>query len=121
MNFSSFFFAIPILQRCQLSIIGNPFLFISSSRCTNSIDSFDSPFPSSPINYHSRQVLYTASTELINESFCCSANTGVPMCWSLLENIAYEFSLTSLACLTWMVNEMGGKWPYCCCIVECCF
>ena len=24
-------------------------------------------------------------------------------------------------CLTWMVYEMGGKWTFSCCFVECCF
>ena len=24
-------------------------------------------------------------------------------------------------CLRWMVCEMGGKWPYNCCFIECCF
>ena len=26
-----------------------------------------------------------------------------------------------LVCLTWMVFEMGGKWPYSCSFVKCCF
>ena len=30
-----------------------------------------------------------------------------------------EFS-ACLVCLTWMSNEMGGKWPYSCCFVGCC-
>ena len=28
---------------------------------------------------------------------------------------------TCLVCLIWMVLEMGGWWPYCCCIVGCGF
>ena len=45
------------------------------------------------------------------------------MCRSLLENVAYEFVLTSSACLahlTWMVCVMGGKWLYSCCFTGCC-
>ena len=26
-----------------------------------------------------------------------------------------------LACLFWMILEMGGRWPYGCCFVGCCF
>ena len=28
---------------------------------------------------------------------------------------------TCFDCLTWMVYEMGGKWPYSCCLMECSF
>ena len=61
----------------------------SSSSCTDSTDFFDS---SSVHNgHHTRWVLYTASSvyiELMNISFCRSANTGVSMCRSPLEDVA---------------------------------
>ena len=43
------------------------------------------------------------------------------------ENTNYEFDFTplvGLACLVrlvWMIWEMGGRWPYSCCFVGCCF
>ena len=63
----------------------------------------------------------SVSTELMNVSFCKSASTGVSICSSLLENVAYEFDLTSFACLIWVVCKMGSKWQYNCCFVRCCF
>ena len=54
-------------------------------------------------------------------------NTGVSMCRSSLKKFAHEFVPASqqypacLVCLTWMVCEIGGKWPYRCCFVGCCF
>ena len=50
------------------------------------------------------------------------------ICRSPLENIAYEFILTSpavphMSCssLIWMVCKMRGKWLYSCCYGGCCF
>ena len=50
----------------------------------------------------------------MNVIFCWLANTDVSICKSLLENIAYEFVLTSLVGLTcparlsWMDSVMGS-------------
>ena len=44
-----------------------------------------------------------------------------------LENVSYEFVRTSRAVscnlvrMIWMVLEMGGRWPYSCCLMGCCF
>ena len=46
------------------------------------------------------------------------------VCSSPLENVAYEFVLISPSCfarLTWMVCEMGDKWPCSCCFQGCYF
>ena len=73
-----------------------------------------------------RPLLLTAPsvcTESMIISLCWSANTGVSMFRSPLENITYEFVLTSSAvtnmfCSTWIVFKMGSKWPI---FVECFF
>ena len=62
-------------------------------------------------------------TELMNESFCWSANTGVSMYRSPWEN-TYEFVLTSstcFACCFWMVCKIGEKWQYNCFFTGCRF
>ena len=51
--------------------------------------------------------------------FCWSANTGVSMCRSPLENIVLTSS--AVPSISWMVCEMRSKWPYSCCFVGCCF
>ena len=44
-----------------------------------------------------------------------------------LDNITYEFILASKAVsfmhfwLIWIVLEIGGRWPYNCCFVGCCY
>ena len=67
--------------------------------------------------------LHCVCIELMNISFCLSDNTGVSMCRNQLDNITYEFVFISpvLTCLTWIVFEMEGIWPYSCCFVGCCF
>ena len=57
-------------------------------------------------------------TKLMNVSFCWSTNTSVSMYRSLKKNVTY-FSKqhpTYFTNLSWMVCEIGGKWPYnyCC-------
>ena len=54
----------------------------------------------------------------MNVKFCLSANTGASIFKSCLENITYEFVLTSptesnifYSSYSWMACEMGGKWP----------
>ena len=37
------------------------------------------------------------------------------------ENVTYELTLTCFVYWTWMVLEMGCRWLYSCCFVECCF
>ena len=63
--------------------------------------------PSVPIIHHSWQIFYTAyivQTELIDVSLCWSANTGMSMCNSPSENVAYRFIFTSPA-----VPSMSGS------------
>ena len=36
-------------------------------------------------------------------------------------SLLLQQSPVCLVCLTWMVLEMGGKWPFSCCFVGCCF
>ena len=46
-------------------------------------------------------------TDMMNVSFCWLASTGMSMCRSPLENITFEFILTSPACLShlrWFVR-----------------
>ena len=55
-----------------------------------------------------------------------SANICMFVWRGAFEKVAYEFVLLQQrpACLVrliWMVLEMGGRWPYSCCFVGCCF
>ena len=87
-----------------------------------------------PIIHLFGQNLLAAScvyAELMYVNLCRSANTSTSVRRSPLENIAYEFVLASpavphMSCLSylngsWMVCEMGGRWPYNCCYVGCYF
>ena len=70
-------------------------------------------------NYHFWQVFYTASrvcSELMYSSPCWSTNTGVTI---REHHLILQQCFTS--CLPWMDCEIGGKWPYICCSVRCCF
>ena len=74
-------------------------------RRANSMDPLDSILPSVPINHHSWQnhlMVSSIHTELMNISFCWSANIHVSKCRSLLANVANEFVLTYLA-----INPVG--------------
>ena len=52
--------------------------------------------------------------------FSVVTNTGMSLCKSLQDNIALSWyqvlqqCIVCLICLTWMVSEMEGKWPYSC-------
>ena len=65
-------------------------------------------------------------SELMNISLCWLANAGVSMSRSP-ENITCKLVLASsivpsMSCLSYLdCFEMGGKWPYSCCFVGCCF
>ena len=59
-------------------------------------------------------------------SFCWLANTGMFMWRGSLENITYEFVLASpamscMSCSSYLVLDIGRRWPYNCCFVKCCF
>ena len=63
----------------------------------DSTDFIDSLLPTITISHCSWKVLLTASsicTELMNECFYWSPNSGVSMCWSSWENVTYDFILT---------------------------
>ena len=69
-------------------------------RPVDSTDSFDSFSPFIPMSHRSKYVHRKTSsvcTELMNISFYLSAKIGVCMCRSPLENVTYQFVLTSLA------------------------
>ena len=47
-------------------------------------------------------------------------------CRDLKKNVPYEFvflspAVSRMPCSSWMVFEMGTKWPHSCCFVGCCF
>ena len=64
-------------------------------------------------------------TELLYVNFCWSMNTGVsigecclwvhPKCQAYLAPLTWTGKRSKICC------EMGGKWPYSCCFVGCCF
>ena len=66
-------------------------------------------------------------TELLLISFSWSPSTCMSVRRGPQENIAYEFILISpavfwVSCLSYLNGlEMGGRWPYSCCFVGCCF
>ena len=84
------------------------------------MDFSDSFSPSIPISMSSRLRLVSAQS-------WCSANIGMSICRSWLENVTYEFLLVFPACsaclvdLTWIVCELEGRWPYNYCFVGSCF
>ena len=62
----------------------------------------------------------------MNVSFCWSANTGVSMYKSTMDDIAYECTLifqssASLVCFSGIGFQMGDWWPRSNCFVICCF
>ena len=78
----------------------------------------DSLYPSIPIILHSQQALQTTSsvcTELIGWPTLAHLRVGIHWRTSPISSTLL-FQLC-LACLTWMVFEMGGRWPYSCCFV----
>ena len=81
------------MVNCNSNLILKAF---SSSKYADSMGSFDSVLPFILIGFHSWQISSTASsvcTEMMNIRFCYSANTGLSVGRSSLENIAYEFIL----------------------------
>ena len=62
-------------------------------------------------------------TKLSQVSSCKSANTGTSMWWTLLlsSSLLFQQYHAYLVPLTWVVLEMGDKWPYNCCFREYCF
>ena len=103
---------------------------IPSSSCRAA--SMDLPDPFSPpvsIVHCSGEVFKATScigTELLYVGSSWLSCLCLSMWRSPQEYVAYEFVLTSpavsacLVHLTWIVF-MGGRWPYSCCFVECCF
>ena len=99
--------------------------YYPSLYCTDSMD-----FPLSTHSHHSSLlpglpncILYPHRADV---SSCWLANTGMFICQCPLKNIANEFIFVSseesyVSCSSWMVFEIGGKWPYSCCFVGCCF
>ena len=76
---------------------------LESSSCANSTVSLNSLSPSVSVGHRSGQAFYAASgvhTELVFVSFCWLANSGVSMCRSPPEYIAYQFVLPLLI-LVW--------------------
>ena len=129
-----------------LSLLIHP--YHPSLYCTDNMDLPVSPSSSIPIIHH--YILLTAWISLslsihshhssllpglpncilyphrADVSSCWLANTGMFICQCPLKNIANEFIFASpevsyMSRSSWMVCEIGGKWPYSCCFVGCCF
>ena len=60
-------------------------------------------------------------------NLCLSANTGTSMCrvykkrWLICLFLLLQQYLAWFIYLTWIVCEMGSRWPYSCCFIGCCF
>ena len=92
-----------------------------------STDIHDYLSPAFPIIHCPREVFCAASSilaQLVNVGPWWATYISMSMCCLRQENVTYELVLASPACLvrlTLIVCEIGGRWPYSCILVECCF
>ena len=97
----------------------------SSSGRTGSTDRHDSPAPLLPIRHRTRQVLCVVSrilTELPDVGLCRSTRMGAHRSTSLIiSSLLLQQCPGCLVRLSLMVCVIGGKCPYSCFFVGCCF
>ena len=98
---------------------------ISSSSHAAGTDSLDSLSLFTSIIHHFGQVLYTTScvhTVLLGIGTSWLSNTCTSNGTSLMSSfLLLQQCLTCLVYLIWIVLEIGGRQPYRCCFVGCCF
>ena len=102
----------------------------SSSSCrAGSTDIPDPLSPLFPIVHRLRHVFWTTScvlAKLLNvcsfwSSCFCTAMCGVHRSTSLMSSsLRLQQCPACLVRLTWIVFVIGGRWPYCWCVVGCC-
>ena len=123
-----------IFAKCLLHKTPTPSFTVSSSSSSScgatSSDIPDSLSPLLPVVHHFWLVLRAISrilTELLYVSSrwspcLCSAMCRVHRRTSLMSSsLLLQQCPACLVRLTWIVFMMGGRWPYSCCFVECCF